>query len=147
VLPDRAPPSGVPFELRPAIASPVAMLAVGSSGQTLEWIARHAIGWATYHRPPEVQRDRHRLWRHAVERAVPGAFRSFSVAVRIDLVEADGAPEPIELGYRTGVKGLRPILERLRDDGVHHVMLNLAPSARPPGEALEAIAEALLPAL
>ena len=62
--PPRIVPSPNPaaaFELRPAAATDIPLLAVGSGGQTLEWIARNAAGWATYHRPPRVQRDRHML--------------------------------------------------------------------------------------
>ncbi|HLZ64682.1 MAG TPA: TIGR03571 family LLM class oxidoreductase [Aliidongia sp.] len=150
-LPPRILPDGdasdVQFELRPTDIARPELLAVGSGGQTLEWIARHAVGWATYHRPPEVQKDRYQLWRRAVDRATPGEFRSFSVAVRVELLDGDAPPEPIELGYRTGANGLRAILERMRDDGVHHVMLNLAPRGRPAAEEIEMIAGVVLPAL
>lgn len=136
------------FELRPAPRTPIPLLAVGSGGQSLEWIARHSTGWATYHRPPEVQQDRHALWRRAVERTVPGAFRSFSTSLRVDLMPDRAAPaEPVELGYRTGVLALRDVIEAMRDSGVHHVMLNLTPDGRPPAEAMQEIAESVLPAL
>src|SRR3546814_10509514 len=77
-FPTRRASDLVGFEIRPAAETGVPMLAVGSGGQTLEWIARNAAGWATYHRPPAVQRDRHALWRRAVDRVAPGEFRSFS---------------------------------------------------------------------
>lgn len=141
VLMEDGATSSEAFEMRPAATRHIDMLAVGSGGQTLEWIARHATGWATYHRPPDVQRDRYNLWRKAVERATPGEFRSFSVALRVDLQERVDAPvEPIELGYRTGVAGLRTILEAMRDAGTHHVLLNLEPNGRPPREVMEQIA-------
>jgi len=149
-IPPRVIPDipGDSYELRPAARAPVPLLAVGSGGQSLEWIARHAIGWATYHRPPEVQRDRHALWRRAVERTVPGAFRSFSSSLRLDLARDRAAPaEPLELGYRAGALALRAVIEEMRDSGVHHVMLNLTPDGRPPEEAMAEIAEAVLPAL
>src|SRR3546814_8648753 len=111
-FPTRRASDLVGFEIRPAAETGVPMLAVGSGGQTLEWIARNAAGWATYHRPPAVQRDRHALWRRAVDRVAPGEFRSFSVAVRIALLADAKAPAtPIDLGYRTGVRDLRPILQ------------------------------------
>lgn len=145
VIPDLP---GDSFELRPAARRPIPLLAVGSGGQSLEWIARHSIGWATYHRPPEVQHDRHALWRRAVERTVPGEFRSFSSSLRVDLARDRAAPpEPLELGYRTGAPGLRAVMEAMRDSGVHHVMLNLMPDGRPPQEAMAEIAAAVLPAL
>lgn len=129
------------FDMRPPPERRIDMLALGSGGQTLEWIARNAKGWATYHRPPDVQRDRYNLWRKAVDRAAPGEFRSFSVALRIDLVDRRDAPlEPIELGYRTGLSGLRSALEAMRDAGTHHVLLNLVPNGRPPRDVMEDIA-------
>lgn len=145
VLPDIA---GDSFELRPAAPRTIPCLAVGSGGQSLEWIARHSTGWATYHRPPEVQHDRHALWRRAVERTVPGEFRSFSSSLRVDLVRDRAAPaEPLELGYRTGALGLRGVIEGMRDSGVHHVMLNLTPDGRRPEDTMTEIAETVLPAL
>jgi luciferase-type oxidoreductase len=130
------------FELRPPAATGIPMLAVGSGGQTLEWIARNAAGWATYHRPPQVQRDRHMLWRRAVDRAALGQFRSFTVALRIELLGDLHAPaSPIDLGYRTGTRQLLEILKAMRDDGVHHVMLTLLPTGVPPREKLAGIAD------
>ena len=142
------PGSAAAFELRPAAETDIPMLAVGSGGQTLEWIARNAAGWATYHRPPRVQRDRHMLWRRAVDRASPGQFRSFTVALRVELLNNPDAPAtPIELGHRTGARQLTGILKALKDDGVHHVMLTLLPTGVPPRERLAAIADLVLPNL
>jgi luciferase-type oxidoreductase len=130
------------FELRPTDASPPPLIAIGSAGQSLEWIARNAAGWATYHREPEQQRDRHRLWRRAVDSAAPGQFRSFSVALRLSIEPSDGAAVPLPLGYRTGRAGLAPILAQQRDLGVQHLMLNLEAGPSEPGEALELVAAA-----
>jgi luciferase-type oxidoreductase len=142
------PDSAAIFELRPAAQTDIPMLAIGSGGQTLEWIARNAAGWATYHRPPKIQRDRHMLWRRAVDRAAPDQFRSFTVALRIELLNDPHAPtNPIDLGYRTGARELTEILKAMRNDGVHHVMLTLLPSGIPPREKLAAIADLVLPNL
>lgn len=144
----RATDPGVAFELRPPALGRIPMLAIGSGGQTLEWIARNAAGWATYHRPPEHQRDRYGLWRRAVDQHAPGAFRSFSVAFRVDLLEgAEAPPEDIELGHRSGTGGLTELLARMRDAGVHHALLNLVPNGRPPAETLRMIGAEVLPAL
>ena len=145
ILPAASDP-GVLYEMRPAAATAIPMLAIGSGGQTLEWIARNAAGWATYHRPPHLQRDRHMLWRRAVDRVVPGQFRSFTVAVHIELLGDPRAPaSPIDLGYRTGARELAGILKAMRHEGVHHVILNLRPTGVPPGETLAAIADLVLP--
>jgi luciferase-type oxidoreductase len=136
------------LEIRPPAETDIPMLAVGSGGQTLEWIARNAAGWATYHRPPRVQRDRHMLWRRAVDRATPGQFRSFTVALRIELLDdPQASASPIHLGYRTGADELTNILKSMRDEGVHHVMLNLLPTDVPPRKSLSAIADLVMPRL
>ncbi|MGY8526968.1 TIGR03571 family LLM class oxidoreductase [Paracidovorax citrulli] len=143
---------GVPdvhgFTLLPRPARPVPMLTVGSAGQSVEWIAAHAIGWATYHRPPEIQRERYRLFRRAVERIAPEAFRSFSVSMRVEL-DDDPAAEPLALplGYRTGSRALLTILQQLREEGTHHVALNLVGNGRRPhASMLDELAEVVLPA-
>ncbi|MGY0799431.1 TIGR03571 family LLM class oxidoreductase [Lysobacter sp. A286] len=138
----------IAFELRPSAQSIIPMLAIGSGGQSLNWIARNACGWATYHRPPEVQHNRHALWRTAVDRSAGGEFRSFSVAVAIELVEDRAAPaEDIKLGYRTGSLALVGVLEAMRDAGTHHALLNIVPNGMEAHENLEIIARDVLPAL
>lgn len=135
------------FEMRPGPAyGRVPLLTVGSSQQTLEWIARNADGWVTYHRPLEVQRGRFTLWRNAVDRVAAGTFRSFSSAFSLRLHEdPDAPPEPIALGYHLGRKALIDMLEQHRAMGVHHVMFNLAGTGRPVGDILEELAQEVLP--
>ncbi|MCK9510295.1 MAG: TIGR03571 family LLM class oxidoreductase [Pigmentiphaga sp.] len=136
----------VDFELRPSAQSRIPMLALGSGGQSLDWIARNAPGWATYHRSPAVQQGRHELWRTAVERSAGGQFRSFSVALRIELLEDQAAPaEDIEIGYRLGSRALVDVLESMRDAGTHHALLNIVPNGMPARETLELIARHVLP--
>lgn len=138
----------VALELRPPALSDIPMLAVGSGGQSLDWIARNAGGWATYHRPPEVQRDRYGLWRRAVDHSAAGQFRSFSVALRIELHDDQSAPvENIELGYRVSTRQLLPIIEGMRDTGVHHALINIVPNGIPAEQNLEAIAAGILPSM
>lgn len=143
----QTPDPDVSLELRPPALGDIPMLAVGSGGQTLDWIARHASGWATYHRPLEVQRDRHALWRRAIDRSVEGQFRSFSVALRIELQDDPAAAsEPIELGYRIGTRDLLHLLEEMRENGVHHALLNILPNGVSPRQNLDAISRDILPA-
>ncbi len=135
------------FEMRPGPAcGRVPLLVVGSAQQTLEWIARHADGWVTYHRPLEVQRGRFTLWRNAVDRVAAGSFRSFSSAFSLRLHEdPDAPPEPIPLGYQLGRKALIDMLEQHRDMGVHHLMFNLVDTRRSVGDILDELAREVLP--
>lgn len=146
VVPDRAPKGSPEFFLLPRPPRAVPLLAVGSGGQSVDWIARHAIGWMTYHREPEAQRSRYSMWRAAVDRAVPGMFRAFGVAMRLELsADPDEPATDILLGYRSGRRRLAALLREMRDSGTHHVALNLPASPRPPRDVIEELAAEVLP--
>lgn len=137
----------VAFEIRPRpVHGEVPMLVVGSAQQTLEWIARHAAGWVTYHRPYEIQKGRFDLWKKAVDKHGGGAFRSFSQAFNLQLIEDPGAaPEPIELGYRLGRHALIDMLGQHREMGINHIMFNLSAIGRPIAEVMDELAGDVLP--
>jgi luciferase-type oxidoreductase len=147
VIPDQAPDHAPEFSLLPQPPRPVPMLAVGSGGQSVDWIARHALGWMTYHREPDAQQARHSMWRAAVERAAPGAFRVFGAALRLDLsADPDEPATPVALGYRTGRHALVALLQAMREQGTHHVSFNLPSSERAPRDVIEELGEYVLPA-
>ncbi len=93
------------YRMAPRSGRDLPLIAVGSSSQSLEWIARNALAWMTYHRPLAVQKDRIGLWHGAVARSTT-AFRGLGQAMALDLVDtASDRVEEITLGYRTGRKG------------------------------------------
>ncbi|PCE33958.1 LLM class oxidoreductase [Burkholderia ubonensis] len=146
VIPDHAPPDAPEFTLLPRGADAVPMLAVGSGGQSVDWIARHSIGWMTYHREPDAQRARHAMWRAAVDRLAEPAFRAFGVAMRLDLsADPDAPATALPLGYSAGRRTLLRVLQDMRAAGTHHVSLNPG-SNRPVRSVLEELAEHVLPA-
>ena len=145
VLPDETPPDATEFTLLPRGEDAVPMLAVGSGGQSVDWIARHSIGWMTYHRDPDTQRARYSMWRAAVERLASPAFRAFGVSMRLDLAAHPDAPATaLTLGYAAGRRALVDILQDMRAAGTHHVTLNPG-SDRPVREVIEELAEHVLP--
>lgn len=145
VLPDEAPPDAPEFTLLPRGDDAVPMLAVGSGGQSVDWIARHSIGWMTYHRDPDTQRARYSMWRAAVERLASPVFRAFGVSMRLDLAAHPDAPAAaLPLGYATGRHALIDILRDMHAAGTHHVTLNLG-SDRPVRDVIEEIATHVLP--
>ncbi|WP_322047265.1 TIGR03571 family LLM class oxidoreductase [Paraburkholderia sp. J67] len=145
IVPDFAPPDAPEFYLQPRPGAPVPMLAVGSGGQSVDWIARNSIGWMTYHREPEAQRARYALWRAAVARAAPDAFRAFGTAMRLQLSDdPHEAATPVPLGYRTGRIALVGVLEAMREAGMHHVTFNLG-TERPARDVLDELAAEVLP--
>jgi luciferase-type oxidoreductase len=146
VIPDQSPESAPEFYLLPRQSAPIPLLAVGSGGQSVDWIARHSLGWMTYHREPDAQRGRYSMWRAAVDRAASGAFRAFGVAMRLDL--SDDPHEPasdVSLGYRTGRLALIALLNRMRESGTHHVTLNVTSERRPAHDIIEEVAAYVLP--
>jgi len=52
VIPDSGASADIDYELWPVSDSPIPMIAIGSGGQTLEWIARNAEGWRPITAPP-----------------------------------------------------------------------------------------------
>ncbi|MGU7851248.1 LLM class oxidoreductase [Burkholderia orbicola] len=145
VLPDQAPPDAPEFTLLPRDGDAVPMLAVGSGGQSVDWIARHSIGWMTYHRDPDTQRARYSMWRAAVERLASPQFRAFGVSMRLDLAANPDTPATaLPLGYATGRRALVDILQDMRAAGTHHVTLNPG-SDRPVRDVIEEIAAHVLP--
>ena len=145
VIPDLRPEDASEFTLLPRPPMAVPMLAVGSGGQSVDWIARHSIGWMTYHRDPETQRARHSMWRAAVDRLPAPSFRAFGVAMRLDLSDNPHEPAtPLPLGYRAGRHALLAVLDEMRANGTHHVTLNLT-SDRPVRDVMEEVAADVLP--
>jgi luciferase-type oxidoreductase len=145
VIPEHAPPDAPEFMLLPRGTREIPMLAVGSSGQSVDWIARNAIGWMTYHRDPDVQRSRHSMWLAAVNRLRNPAFRAFGVAMQLELsAHAETPATALPLGYSTGRHALVRSLRDMRAAGTHHVSLNLS-SERPVRDVLEEIAAHVLP--
>lgn len=138
---------GREFEIRPRSGRSLPLVAVGSSSQSLEWIARNAIAWMTYHRPLAAQKDRIALWHNAVHRSTAD-FRGLGQAMVLELVDTAGdKAEDINLGYRTGPDGLYRTLTEFRSLGVHHVALNLSMDRSSAVSDLHVIAREVLPRL
>ncbi len=135
------------FAIRPRPKTSIPMVAVGSSSQSLEWIARNATAWMTYYRPLSVQKDRLALW-HNAQAKVTTDFRGFGQSMVLELLDRpEAAYEEINLGGRTSRRGLIEALSAMRDAGIHHVAFNLIAQGRPAGEVMEEIAADVLPAL
>ncbi|NLS01083.1 TIGR03571 family LLM class oxidoreductase [Rhizobium sp. P38BS-XIX] len=125
----------------------IPMVAVGSSSQSLEWIARHASAWMTYYRPLAVQKDRLGLWQNA-QAKVTTEFRGFGQSMVLELIEKPDAPyEEVNLGGKTGRRGLIDALSAMREAGIHHVAFNLTSKSRPAREVMEEISRDVMPAL
>ncbi|MBH1653683.1 TIGR03571 family LLM class oxidoreductase [Stenotrophomonas maltophilia] len=133
------------FDVLPAPATRIPMLVVGTARQSLQWIAREAEAWATYHREEAAQEGRIGLWQQAlVQRGGPG--KPFVQSMLLDLQADPQAPaEPLPLGLKVGRDGLRDYLRRVHAQGVAHVMFNLVDNGRPMDAVLREIGEQVLP--
>lgn len=135
------------FDVLPSPSARIPMLVVGTARQSLQWIAREAEGWATYHREEAAQEGRIGLWQQAlVQRG--GAGKPFVQSMLLDLQADPLAPaEPLPLGLKVGRDGLRDYLLRVHAQGVAHVMFNLVDNGRPMDVVLREIGEQVLPHL
>jgi len=137
-----------PYRVLPPPQSRIPMLAIGSARQSLQWIAAHADGWASYHREEDRQKGRIALWQMAQDQRSPGLRKPFIQSVQLDLLDDPAAPaEAIELGLRAGRHALAAYLERMRALGVAHILFNLHRGARPVDDVLHELGAEILPQL
>ena len=128
------------FDVLPAPHARIPMLVVGTARQSLQWIAREAEGWATYHREEAAQEGRIGLWQQALAQR-GGATKPFVQSMLLDLQADPSAPaEALVLGLKVGRNGLLAYLQRVHGQGVAHVMFNLVDNGRPVDAVLREIA-------
>lgn len=121
----------------------IPLLAVGRGQQSTDWIAQNMDGYMTYHRPPDLMKQVTDKWKHSVPH---GQTKPAMMTMRIDLHEhPDARPEPIKFGARMGRNTLLEYFHDLESVGIDHVALSFRPNSRPVDDALEEIAEYVLP--
>ncbi|TPV97102.1 MAG: LLM class oxidoreductase [Myxococcales bacterium FL481] len=121
------------------------LLITGGSQQSADWLASHGDGWMLYPHNPSIQmkiiHDRRSRVR---ESGAPD--KPMMQPLYVDLLDDPHArPQPIHLGFRTGITHLRTYLEMLRSVGINHVALNLRFNQAQIETTLERLADALLP--
>lgn len=135
------------FEPGPAPAARIPMLAVGTARQSLQWIAAHADGWATYHREEARQQGRIALWQRALDERAAGRHKPFVQSLQLELLADPDAPAaPLELGLRAGRHALLAYFGRMARLGVGHMLVNLQ-GPRPVAEQIEELGAELVPRL
>ncbi|MEL7115113.1 MAG: TIGR03571 family LLM class oxidoreductase, partial [Pseudomonadota bacterium] len=106
-------------------AGRIPVLITGGSQQSPDWIAEHGDGWMTYPRDTGAQARLVQDYR-ARSLAAGTTQKPVMQSLYVDLVaEADAAPSPIHLGFRSGVTFLKSYLSALEAGGINHVALNL----------------------
>ncbi len=127
------------------IASRLPLLVTGGSQQPPDWSAANADGWMTY--PRSVPQQAHVIadWRGRIPRD-QGINKPVMQSLYIDLTnDPDAPPQPIHLGFRSGIRALRTYLNSLEEIGVNHVGLNLRFNMADIDDTLKKLADELLP--
>jgi luciferase-type oxidoreductase len=121
------------------------MLVTGANQQDPDWLAQNGDGWMTYPRNVSVQAKIVKEWRERIF-ALGGTNKPAMQSLYIDLVDdPDKEPEPIHLGFRSGIHYLRSYLSSLEEIGINHVALNLCFNQASIPKTLERISAELLP--
>ncbi|WP_273447719.1 LLM class oxidoreductase [Neolewinella agarilytica] len=123
----------------------IPLLITGRSRQSLEWNAEHGDGWMYYLRDPYSQQHTITEWRDLVARHAT-YDKPFMQAMYVILhPDPDFRPQPIQLGFRTGIHFLNEFLQLLKEVGVNHLAINLRFDTGNTEDTLERLAEHVLP--
>ena len=126
-------------------AGVIPLLITGGSQQDPDRIARNGHGWITYPRNAQLQQRIIQDWRERIK-AVGGPLKPAVQSLYIDLVDdANAEPQPIHLGFRSGVNYLAQYLKSLQAIGINHVGLNLRFNQADIEKTLARLANDLLP--
>ena len=122
---DHGTPYGGMDMLPKPVSGKLPLMITGGSQQSPDWLASNGDGWVTYPRNVQAQQSIITSWRiHAEELDAP--YKPVSQSLYIDLIDdEDAIPQPIHLGFRSGVNYLRDYLKSLEEIGVNHVAINL----------------------
>jgi hypothetical protein len=101
---------------------------------------------AWFHYPRNVEETRKIASQWSMEVAKNNDQKPFITAFHLNLLENTDAPfQPHKFGGSVGRKGLLSLLESYQGAGVGHMVLHLRRSLRPVDEAMQEIAEYILP--
>jgi luciferase-type oxidoreductase len=117
-------------------------VAIGRSGQTLEWLAENMDAWITSGFDLRRIADVVPEWRALSG----GVFKPYGYGMWFDLLENQDAP--VEFGrvsIRGGRKALVEFFMKQQEAGVSHVVLNMKPTRRNPKAVLAELAEHVFP--
>ena len=121
------------------------ILITGGSQQSPDWVAAHGDGWMTYPRDAASQARVVEAYQTNT-RAAGQALKPVMQSLYVDLVpEEDVAPEPIHLGFRSGIGFLKSYLNSLQRLGINHVALNLRFNQADVEDTMQRLADHLLP--
>ncbi|MEX0350684.1 MAG: LLM class oxidoreductase [Paracoccaceae bacterium] len=121
------------------------LLITGGSQQSPEWVAQNGDGWITY---PRDAASQGRVVAQYRDRIAEAGLQDKPVmqSLYVDLVaDPDAPPQPIHLGFRSGVNFLRGYLQEVQSLGINHVALNLRFNLTDTETTLQRLSDDLLP--
>jgi hypothetical protein len=99
----------------------------------------------TYPRNVQAQQSIISSWRKRAEE-LGAPYKPVSQSLYIDLVDDENTtPQPIHLGFRSGVNYLRDYLKSLEEIGVNHVAINLRFNQADIETTLKRLSDKILP--
>ncbi|WP_316778995.1 LLM class oxidoreductase [Pedobacter antarcticus] len=116
-------------------------IAIGRSGQNIEWIAEHMDGWIWHGIDARRMADIVPQWNAANK----GIYKPYGYATWFEL--SKDPDEPLQPGriLKAGRNTLIKFWKEQETAGISHVALNLKPSQRSAEETLDELAEYVLP--
>jgi luciferase-type oxidoreductase len=117
-------------------------IAIGRSGQTVEWIGANMDAWIWHGSDARRMTDVIPQWRRATESAT---FKPYGYATWFDLAKDPNAPIQPGRILRAGRNALIELWREQQYAGVSHVVLNLKPTRRAAADILDELAEHVLP--
>lgn len=127
------------------VADKIPMLITGGSQQEPFWTANHGDGWITYPRDIETQASIISAWRDRIDGDLEQS-KPVMQSLYVDLLEEpDAPPQPIHLGFSSGINFLKRYLKSLEEIGVNHVALNLRFNQADIEPTIHRLAQDLLP--
>ena len=117
-------------------------VAIGRSGQTIEWIAANMDAWIWHGVDARRMADILPTWRQA-SAGMP--FKPYGYATCFDLAEDPDAPIQPGRVLRGGRNALIALWHEQENAGVCHVVLNMKQTRRPVTDILDELAEYILP--
>jgi len=123
----------------------IPMLITGHSQQNLEWVVQNGDGWMYYPRNLYMQGHNISEWRNKVIETQE-YDKPFMQSLYVDLQKDDDfKPVGIHLGFKIGMNYLIDFITQLRAIGVNHVAINLRLHTGSIEEAMQRMAEVLMP--
>ena len=117
-------------------------VAIGRSGQAIDWIAANMDAWIWHGMDARRMTDVVPTWRQATT-GMP--FKPYGYATWFDLAEDPDAPIQPGRVLRGGRHALIALWGEQEHAGVSHVVLNMKQTRRPVTEILDELAEYILP--